>query len=238
MAKLMRIDEFACTSRLNESSNYHNENYSSALNEFLNEKFRETENAKVEFKREYPYLYEDVESFINLFMQEDLKCRKDLYYEATDRCGYEIFRNREYESEKKIESYGFGVFELLENEGEWKYSDDYIIVDSNSSKIMSFRKEHHLLNIKEFVEWFIYCYCEPLKDFGNLLEKLKYRENDKYEERKRYCTEFYSEEMFDIVHNMYVKWCEENGFEMMNEANQDIVPVRTADKKKNLNLLK
>ena len=48
----MRIDEFACTSRLNESSNYHNENYSSALNEFLNEKFRETENAKIEFKRE------------------------------------------------------------------------------------------------------------------------------------------------------------------------------------------
>lgn len=64
----MRIDEFACTSRMNESSNYHNENYSSTLNKFLNEKFCETENAKVEFKREYPYLYEAAYMFRTLFL--------------------------------------------------------------------------------------------------------------------------------------------------------------------------
>ena len=226
MARIMCIDEFSKTNLkaagVNEKYEYDPECYSDALNRFLKEKITDAGFAKSKFKETYPYLYGDMETFVDALMSQGLTTREMLYDRISEFGNNEIFDNDRKTAEKKIEAYSFDIFDLLENRGEWDRDDEFIIMDYESKQVMSFDEDCHVLNIKAFVEWVVYDYCKPCKDFESFLSSLQLRINENREYNRSYTKYYYTDETFGILYGIYAKWCEVNGYDMVNEAKYNV----------------
>jgi hypothetical protein len=174
------------------------------LEKFVDDCIEKGMEAKYEFKGEYPYLSEDSDRLFEEFVK--IKGLLDFYNEFVEYNSQynQILENNTREAAKLVKNNDVGVFDLLNNDGDYKHDDKYLTVVDGV--VISFNDDELPTNNRGFLEFFFYDLLLMSNDFYWFMSVFHFDDGfDKETNWNRMKTYYITRPFFDIMYDMYVK---------------------------------
>ena len=174
------------------------------LENFVDDCIQSGVEAMYEFRRNYPYLVDDAERLFEEFVKiDDLLDFYNEVVEYKDKCP-KICENNSSEAVKLINDNEIGVFDLLNNDGDYDAEDRYLTVVDGV--VVTFNDDELPTNNREFLRFFFYELLELSDDFYWFLSSFHYKEDlDKETNWNNIKSYYITRPFFDIMYDMFVK---------------------------------